>query len=85
MTTTRLPGHTRTTSTDFSETSLVETIVLAASGADLQQSLTAWDGVINESSTSILPFISQRQFLFFGMPLESDSVLTQTSYLFLGI
>ncbi|KAL1634952.1 hypothetical protein SLS56_002035 [Neofusicoccum ribis] len=65
MTTARAPGHSRTTSTDFSETSLVETVVPAASTADLQQSLNAWDGGINESSTSILPFISQRQFLFF--------------------
>ncbi|EKG19452.1 hypothetical protein MPH_03315 [Macrophomina phaseolina MS6] len=65
MSTPRLPGHSRTTSTDFSETSLVETVVPAASAADLHKSLDAWDGGINESSTSILPFISQRQFLFF--------------------
>ncbi|KAF4307282.1 hypothetical protein GTA08_BOTSDO05133 [Botryosphaeria dothidea] len=65
MSTPRLPGHSRTTSTDFSETSLVETVVPAASAADLHKSLDAWDGSINESSTSILPFISQRQFLFF--------------------
>ncbi|KAL1644745.1 hypothetical protein SLS58_004208 [Diplodia intermedia] len=65
MTTARLPGHSRTTSTDFSETSLVETVVPAATAADLQKSLGAWDGAINEASTSILPFQSQRQFLFF--------------------
>lgn len=85
MTTARFPGHSRTTSTDFSETSLVETVVPAASAADLQQSLGAWDGTINEASTSILPFLSQRQFLFFGMRLELGTVLKQTSYSFLGI
>ena len=67
MATTNFPGHARITSGDFSESSLVETIVPAASSVDINQLLDAWDGSRNEQSPSILPFVPQRQFMFFGM------------------
>ncbi|KAF2145526.1 uncharacterized protein K452DRAFT_221160 [Aplosporella prunicola CBS 121167] len=65
MATTNFPGHARITSGDFSESSLVETIVPAASSVDINQLLDAWDGSRNEQSPSILPFVPQRQFMFF--------------------
>lgn len=65
MATAQASSRSRSASGDFSDSSLVETVAPAASSIDLQKSLDSWDGVINESSTSILPFLSQRQFLFF--------------------
>ncbi|KAK7511535.1 TRAPP trafficking subunit Trs65-domain-containing protein [Phyllosticta citriasiana] len=61
MATVKASSHSRSTSGDFSDSSLVETVVPAASSIYLQKSLDSWDGAINESSTSILPFLSQRQ------------------------
>jgi hypothetical protein len=51
---------------DFVEFGVVEAVVPAATNVDLQDLFEAWDGDIPEDSTSMVPFIDQRQFLLLG-------------------
>ena len=54
------------TSGEFVGSAILETIIPSASDVDLQDQFEAWDGEIPEDSTSIVPFIEQRQFLLLG-------------------
>ncbi|KAF2401219.1 hypothetical protein EJ06DRAFT_542607 [Trichodelitschia bisporula] len=51
------------TSTDFVEDTILEAFVPSSSKVDLQGLLEEWDGEIPEESSSVVPFIDQRQFL----------------------
>jgi len=53
-------------SAEFVETSVLEAIVPAASSIGIEDLLQSWDGSVDDENASILPFISQRQFLLFG-------------------
>jgi hypothetical protein len=54
------------TSAEFAEDTILEAFVPSASQVNLQELLEAWDGEIPEESSSIVPFIEQRQFLLLG-------------------
>jgi hypothetical protein len=53
-------------SDDFLEHTIVEAFVPSASEVDLQELLEAWDGEVPKGSSSIVPFVEQRQFILFG-------------------
>lgn len=52
-------------SAEFVEISVLEAIVPAASSIGIEDLLQSWDGSVDDENASILPFISQRQFLLF--------------------
>jgi hypothetical protein len=51
---------------DFVESGVVEVVVPSVTNVDLQDLFEAWDGEMLEDSTSMVPFIDQRQFLLLG-------------------
>ncbi|CAO2650736.1 Nn.00g020280.m01.CDS01 [Neocucurbitaria sp. VM-36] len=53
-------------SAEFVESSVLEAVVPANSDIDIENELSAWDGVVEDESGSILPFISQRHVLLLG-------------------
>lgn len=53
-------------SVEFVESSVLETVVPANSSIDIEDELDAWDGVVEDESSAILPFVPQRQVLLFG-------------------
>ncbi|KAL5118316.1 hypothetical protein ACEQ8H_003826 [Pleosporales sp. CAS-2024a] len=58
------PGElTSRTSTDFVESSVLESIVPAASEVNIAEALQTWDGAIEDETGSVLPFVSQRTVL----------------------
>lgn len=61
-------------SAEFVESSVLEAIVPAASSIGIEDLLQSWDGSMDDENASILPFISQRQFLLFGKQLHSSSL-----------
>ena len=61
-------------SAEFVESSVLEAIVPAASSISIEDLLQSWDGSMDDENASILPFISQRQFLLFGEQLQSLSL-----------
>jgi hypothetical protein len=82
MPTTGQEAHGRTSS-DFIDDTILESFVPSASQVNLHELLEAWDGDIPEDSTSIVPFIEQRQFLLLG---ESTTVYSSNCVLLiLGI
>lgn len=61
------PGELRgRTSTDFVESSVLEALVPSRSGYDIEKELDAWNGVVEDESGSVLPFVPQRTLLFLG-------------------
>lgn len=54
------------TSAEFVESSVLEAVVPRASSINIEDSLSSWDGSGGEDTTSILPFLQQRSYLFFG-------------------
>lgn len=57
---------------EFVEASILDTLIISSSEAELRSQLESWDGSTPESSQSILPFASHRGFLLFGMLLMLD-------------
>ena len=53
-------------SAEFVQSSVLEAIVPSNSAFDIEEEIGSWDGTIEEESSSILPFISQRRALLFG-------------------
>ena len=53
-------------SDDFLEHAIVEAFVPSASEVDLQELLEVWDGEVPKGSSSIVPFVEQRQFILLG-------------------
>ncbi|KAF9696221.1 hypothetical protein EKO04_005920 [Ascochyta lentis] len=54
-------------SLDFVESSVLEAIAPAASHVDIEQAFNSWDGTVEDDTASILPFVTQRHVLLFGM------------------
>lgn len=54
-------------SAEFVESSVLEAVVPASSEIDLEDELNSWQGVVEDESGSIFPFLSQRQVLLLGM------------------
>jgi len=70
--------HGIRTSAEFAESSIFEAVVPEAADADLGKLIEGWDGAAEmEDDTSILPWISQRQFLFLGKPREQEQESVQ--------
>lgn len=68
MTPSKLPEDVNTESDrNFVDSALVEVVVPSTTNVALQDLFEAWDGDIPEDSTSMVPFIDQRQFLLLGM------------------
>jgi hypothetical protein len=67
-------------SAEFVESSVLEAVVPADSFIDIEDELDAWNGVVEEEGSAILPFVPQRQVLLFGMnaptPVEYTTSLT---------
>ena len=61
-------------SAEFVESAVLEAIVPAASSIGIEDLLQSWNGSMDYENASILPFISQRQFLLFGKQLHSSSL-----------
>lgn len=63
-------------SDEFLEHSIVEAFVPSASEFDLQELLEGWDGEVPKGSSSIVPFVNQRQFILLGkeFPAECEPV-----------
>lgn len=61
------PGSPSRSSAEFVESSVLEAIVPAASSISVESLLQSWNGSKGDEDASILPFISQRQFLLFGL------------------
>jgi hypothetical protein len=61
-------------SAEFVESSVLEAVVPAASSISIVDLLQSRDGSVDDENASILPFISQRQFLLFGKQLHSSSL-----------
>lgn len=59
------PGSPSRSSAEFVESSVLEAIVPAASSISVESLLQSWNGSKGDEDASILPFISQRQFLLF--------------------
>jgi hypothetical protein len=57
---------TDTTGRSFTENSVLEVIVPSASSVELEEIVSAGDGSSSEDADSILPFVPQRTYLFFG-------------------
>lgn len=55
---------------EFVESSVLDTCVPLASSTDVQELLADWDGTEDEGSSALLPFIAERETVFFGMFLE---------------
>jgi hypothetical protein len=55
---------------EFAESSLLEAVVPADSFIDIKDELDSWDGVVEDESSAILPFVPQRQVLLFGKTLQ---------------
>jgi hypothetical protein len=68
---------------EFVESSVLEAVVPNDSEIDIKDELESWDGSIEDESSSVLPFISQRQVLLFGKTGLSNSRHT-ISYLYVG-
>jgi hypothetical protein len=49
---------------------LLEAVVPADSFIDIKDELDSWDGVVEDESSAILPFVPQRQVLLFGKTLQ---------------
>jgi hypothetical protein len=58
--------HQQWPSDDFLEHTIVEAFVPSASEVDLGELLEAWDGEVPKGSSSIVPFVEQRQFILLG-------------------
>jgi len=54
-------------SDEFLDHSIIEAFVPLTSEFDLQELLEAWDGEVPKASSSIVPFVEQRQFILLGM------------------
>jgi hypothetical protein len=75
------PGEIKSrSSAEFVESSVLEAIVPSDSGIDVEDGLRSWNGVIEDESGSILPFLAQRTVLLLGMVslkcLSLTSILT---------
>jgi hypothetical protein len=75
------PGELKSrSSAEFVESSVLEAIVPRDSSTDVEDGLRSWDGVIEDESGSILPFLVQRTVLLLGMlfpkRLSLTSILT---------
>jgi hypothetical protein len=57
-------------SAEFAEGSVLEAVVPADSFIDIEDEIDSWDGVEEEESSAILPFVPQRQVLLFGKTLQ---------------
>lgn len=66
-------------SAEFVESSVLEAVVPASSEIDLEDELNSWEGVVEDESGSILPFVSQRHVLLLGM-YHQASHLQHVSY-----
>jgi hypothetical protein len=69
-------------SAEFIESSILEAVVPSNSGFDAEDEIASWDGSTEEESSSVLPFLSQRQVLLFGQSAMPHSYAY--SYLLLG-
>lgn len=56
-------------SAEFVESSVLEAVVPLNSSIDIEEELKSWDGSVEDENSSIIPFLSQRQFLLFGKML----------------
>lgn len=52
-------------SAEFVQSSVLEAVVPSDSSFDIEDEISSWDGTIEDESSSILPFISQRRALLF--------------------
>jgi hypothetical protein len=55
---------------DLVESAILETVVPTDSDVDLQELFLSWDREFTAESSSIVPFIEQRQFLLLGKHRE---------------
>ncbi|KAF1946123.1 hypothetical protein EJ02DRAFT_418889 [Clathrospora elynae] len=72
-------------SLEFVDSSVLEAVVPASSDIDIENELSSWDGAAEDTSASIMPFLSQRNILLldellavyvvFRTPLLHDTVL----------
>lgn len=53
-------------SSEFISDAIIEACVPAASQINVQELLEAWDGEVLEDKNTVVPFITQRQFLLLG-------------------
>lgn len=63
------PPQEQWPSDEFVEHTIVEAFVPSASEVDFQELLEAWDGEVPKGSSSIVPFVDQRQFILLGKEL----------------
>lgn len=70
-------------SAEFVESSVLEAVIPNHSEIDIKDELESWDGSIEDESSSVLPFVSQRQVLLFGKTRIFKSRHT-ISYLYVG-
>ncbi|KAF2496180.1 hypothetical protein BU16DRAFT_561014 [Lophium mytilinum] len=61
-------------SVEFAESSVLE-VLAPSSSVDIEELLQSWDGSVEDETSSILPFVSQRQFLLFDELLPVMVVL----------
>jgi hypothetical protein len=54
------------TSAEFVESSVLEVLVPSDPAVDIEKGWDGWNGTTEDESSPILPFVSQRQLLFFG-------------------
>ena len=59
-------------SAEFVESSVLEAVVPSDSEFDVADEISSWDGTTEKDNTSVLPFLSQRQVLLFGMLVMSN-------------
>jgi hypothetical protein len=56
-------------SAEFVESSVLEAVVPANSAINLEDELSSWDGSVDDETGPLLPSVSQRQVLLFGMAM----------------
>ncbi|KAF2088910.1 hypothetical protein K490DRAFT_38896 [Saccharata proteae CBS 121410] len=78
MAASELPDRART-SAEFSECSLLEAVIPVSSSLDLKAALLDWDGSAEDDNPSVLPFLPQRQILFFDELIHIYVVLRTPS------
>ena len=71
-------------SVEFAEASVLDAIVPAVPGIDIEAAFRDWDGATPDQGSSLLPFIDQRQFLLFGKMPVLLNLRGLSSYSFLG-
>ncbi|KAF2761865.1 hypothetical protein EJ05DRAFT_496753 [Pseudovirgaria hyperparasitica] len=65
---------------EFIESSILDTCVPAASSTDIQELLQGWDGHESDTSSALLPYIAERETLFFDEQVTVYVVL-RTPYI----